>query len=176
MFSFWRVWITAWRNPSTVRPSALSNPGFPSGSNCQAAVLWGSALNARSLYEQHASWKAVNAACRQTSCANSNRSFLKSQPYRRNSQHPAHHVNISQSHTKSSTHLNLNNVSVPSLKTPNSVIHWCNFKGLRQYNLSFQQNTFKFLPKVSWNLRFYCLLLNVDCIMIVEVKIDAKVK
>ena len=90
VFSFWRVWITAWRNPSTVRPSALSNPGFPSGSTCLTAALWGSSLNARSLYEEHASRKAGSVPYRQTSCANGNRSYLKSQPYGRNSQRPNH--------------------------------------------------------------------------------------
>ena len=43
-------------------------------------------------------------------------SYLKSQPYGRNSQHPAHHVNVRQSHAKSSAHLRPNTVSVPSLK------------------------------------------------------------
>ena len=44
VFSFWRVWTTAWRTPSIVRPSALNNRGFPSKSIYQAVTLLQSSL------------------------------------------------------------------------------------------------------------------------------------
>ena len=46
VFSFWRVWTTAWRTPSIVRPSALNNRGFLSKSIYQAVTLLQSSLDA----------------------------------------------------------------------------------------------------------------------------------
>ena len=61
-----------------------------------------------------------------------NRSYQKSQSYGRNSQHPDYHVNVRQYHAKTSTHLHPNNVPVRSLKTPNSAVKGCCFRGLGQ--------------------------------------------
>ena len=127
VFSFWRVWTIAWRNPSIVRPSSLNNQGFPAKSIYQAVTLLQSSLDAHFPFQVHASQKTVSVQFHQTSYANNNMSYIKFLLRDTNSLHQAHHANGHQSHVISSAHLRENIVSSPSLNPPDPIIKRCIF-------------------------------------------------
>ena len=133
--SFCRVWTTAWRSWSAVRPSALNNQGSPWEWACPVQARPRSSWADHSLSAALSNWPSPIAPFHQNVCAMCNRSRHWHQPFCTLSQHPNQTKGSAQSHVKAAGCLHPNTVSAPSIPSPKLSQLWHSFRGPGQASL-----------------------------------------